>query len=278
MNISFDNQIERIKSIQIFSNSTTTTTTIENGSSRKRLKKSIQSNLDSEPLFIHYITTFDLSISPLIKIQRLCFCSCSQLKPSDLTEVFCLQIIKNLIYLSKLLILSKSNYFDLVVKRCYRLTTYESTKYPSEITRRSSILKWIAALILDLSSYLTSYLKSFLPIIEREIERDETTINLSLKTLAQDVFDVFKRHCDIHLITSIYADIAKQRRTKRLERKQKLAVLAINQPEIIYRKKRLKQTKRLGLGKKKRMKAIENAKKNRRKKSINKISDDMDDF
>ncbi|CAF3742170.1 unnamed protein product [Rotaria sordida] len=257
---------------------TTTTTTIENGSSRKRLKKSIQSNLDSEPLFIHYITTFDLLISPLIKIQRLCFCSCSQLKPSDLTEEFCLQIIKNLIYLSKLLILSKSNYFDLVVKRCYRLTTYESTKYPNEITRRSSILKWIAALILDLSSYLTSYLKSFLPIIEREIERDETTINLSLKTLAQDVFDVFKRHCDIHLITSIYADIAKQRRTKRLERKQKLAVLAINQPEIIYRKKRLKQTKRLGLGKKKRMKAIENAKKNRRKKLTNKISEDMDDF
>ncbi|CAF4957017.1 unnamed protein product, partial [Rotaria sp. Silwood1] len=259
-------------------NSSNSTTIIENGPSRKRLKKSAQSNLNHEPLFIHYITTLDSSISPLVKIQRLCFCACSQLKPSDLTEEFCLQIIKNLIYLSKLLILSNSNYFDLVVKRCCRLTTFESTKHPTEITRRSSILKWMAALVLDLSSYLTSYLKSFLTVIEREIERDETTINLPLKTLAQDVFDVFKRHCDIHLITSIYADIAKQRRTKRLERKQKLAVLAINQPEVIYRKKRLKQTKRLGLGKKKRMKAIENAKKNRRKKPTNKISEDMDDF
>ncbi|CAF1504920.1 unnamed protein product, partial [Adineta steineri] len=74
------------------------------------------------------------------------------------------------------------------------------------------------------------------------------------------------------------ADIAKQRRTKRLERKQKLAVLAINQPEILYRKKRVKQTKRVGLGKKKRMKAIENAKKDRRKKTIKKIDEDIDDF
>lgn len=222
--------------------------------------------------------TFDSSISPYTKIQRLCCCSCSLLKPSELTEEFCLQAIKNLVYLSKVLILSDSNHFDLVVKRCCRLTTFESTKHPTEITRRSSILKWMAALVLDLSSSLTSHLKSFLTVIEREIERDETTINLPLKTLAQEVFDVFKRHCDIHLITSIYADIAKQRRAKRLERKQKLAVLAINQPEVIYRKKRAKQTKRLGLGKKKRIKAIEKAKQNRKHKQKNKTSEDIDDF
>lgn len=246
-----------------------------NSPNNKRLKKS---NLDQESLFIHYIITYDLSISPLKKIQRLCLCSCSQLKPSGLTDEFCLQITKNLIYLSKLLLLSNSNYMDLIIRRCSRLTTFESTKYPNEITRRSSIFKWIAALVLDLSSLLTNYLKAFLIIIEREIERDETTINLPLKVLAQEVFDVFKRHYDIHLITSIYADIAKQRRTKRLERKQKLAILAINQPEVAYRKKRVKQTKRLGLGKKKRMKSIENAKKNRRKKVINKTNDDIDDF
>ncbi len=245
----------------------------ENISNRKRLKKS----LDQESLFLHYVIIFDITISPLIKIQRLCFCLCSQLKPSGLTEEFSLQITKNLIYLSKILLISNSNSIDLVIKRCYRLTTYESTKYPNEITRRSAILKWIAALIIDLSSSLTSHFKSFLTIIEREIERDETTINLPLKTLAQDVFDVFKRHCDIHLITSIYADIAKQRRTKRLERKQKLAILAINQPEVVYRKKRVKQTKRLGLGKKKRMKKIENAKKNRRKKIMKKTSEDMNE-
>lgn len=241
----------------------------------KRLKKS---NLDQESLFVHYIVSYDLSISPLKKLQRLCFCSISQLKPSGLTEEFCLQITKNLIYLFKILLLSNSNYIELIIRRCSRLTTYESTKYPNEITRRSSILKWIAALILDSSALLTDHFKSFLTIIEREIERDETTINLPLKTLAQDVFDVFKRHCDIHLITSIYADIAKQRRTKRLERKQKLAILAINQPDVAYRKKRVKQTKRVGLGKKKRMKAIDNAKKNRRKKVINNTSEDMDDF
>jgi U3 small nucleolar RNA-associated protein 20 len=254
------------------------TATTENGPSLKRLKKSAPSNLDHESLFLHYVTTFDSSISPLIKIQRLCFCSCSQLKPSGLTEEFCLQITKNLIYLSKLLILTNSTHIELVIRRCCRLTTFESTKYPNEITRRSSILKWMAALVLDLSSSLTSHLKSFLTVIEREIERDETTINLPLKTLAQDVFDVFKRHCDIHLITSIYADIAQQRRIKRSERKQKLAILAINQPEVAYQRKRVKQTKRLGLGKKKRMKAIENAKKDRRKKIMNKTSEDMEDF
>jgi U3 small nucleolar RNA-associated protein 20 len=263
--------VPRMKKYLIEENQGSTT---ENGPSPKRLKKSALSNLDQEPLFLHYATTFDSSISPLIKIQRLCLCSCAQLKPSGLTEEFCLQITKNLIYLSKLLLLSNSNHIDLVIRRCCRLTTFESTKYPNEITRRSSILKWMAALVLDLSSLLTSHLKSFLTVIERE----ETTIHLPLKTLGQDVFDVFKRHCDIHLITSIYADIAKQRRTKRLERKQKLAILAINQPEVIYRKKRVKQTKRLGLGKKKRMKAIENAKKNRRKKVMNKTNEDMDDF
>ena len=245
------------------------------GPTRKRLKKS---NLDNEPLFVHFIINSDVSKPSLIKLQRLCLCACSQLKPSGLTDEFSLQVTKNLIYLSKILVLSSSNHFDLVVRRCCRLTTFESTKHPQEIARRSSILKWIAALILELSSSLTSHYKSFLTVIEREIERDETTTNLLLKTLAQEVFDVFKRHCDIHVITSIYAEIAKQRRTKRFERKQKLAVLAINQPEIAYRKKRVKQTKRLGLGKKKRLKAIEKAKKNRRKKPIPTASEDMEDF
>ncbi|CAF3853204.1 unnamed protein product [Rotaria sp. Silwood1] len=83
------------------------------------------------------------------------------------------------------------------------------------------------------------------------MERNEKSLNLLLKTRPKDVFDVFKRHCDINLITSIYVDVAKQQRTKRLEREQNLAVLAINQPVIIYRGKRLKQTKRSGLGKRK---------------------------
>ncbi|CAF4333703.1 unnamed protein product, partial [Rotaria magnacalcarata] len=68
------------------------------------MKKSSQLNLDQEPLLIHYVTTFDSSIASYVKIQRLCCCSCSQLKPSDLTEEFCLEITKNLIYLSKLLV------------------------------------------------------------------------------------------------------------------------------------------------------------------------------
>ena len=248
------------------------TTTNENGRTPKRMKKS---SLDQEPLFVHYICTFD---SPSIKIRRLSLCSCSQLKPSGITEEFSFQTTKNLLYLCKLLLLLNSPQIDLVIRRCSRLTTFESTKHPNEITRRSSILKFIAALTLDLSSSITPHLKSFLTIIERELERDETTTNLPLKTLAQEVFDVLKRHCDIHVITSLYADIAKQRRMKRLERKQKLAILAINQPDVVYRKKRAKQTKRVGLGKKKRMKAIENAKKNRRKKVSKKTTEDMDEF
>ena len=214
----------------------------------------------------------------LIKIQRLCLCSCSQLKPSKLTDEFCLQITKNLVYLSKLLIISHSDRFDFVVRRFCRLTTFESTKHPNEVTRRSSVLKWIAALTLELSESLTEHFKAFLTVIERELERDDTTGNLSLKVLAQEVFDVLKRHADIHLITSIYSEIAKQRRVKRSERKQKLAVMAINQPEVTYRKRRLKQTKRVGMGRKKRMKAIETAKKSRRKKPIQTTSEDMDDF
>ena len=251
------------------------TETNGDGPSRKRLKKS---SLDHQPLLAHYMSTYDPAILPLIKIQRLCLCSCSQLKPSKLTDEFCLQVTKNLVYLSKLLLISHPEHFDFVVQRCCRLTTFESTKHPNEVTRRSSVLKWIAALVLELSASLTKHLKAFLTVIERELERDETTSNLPLKVLAQEVFDVVKRHCDIHLVTTIYAEVAKQRRVKRSERKQKLAVLAINQPEVTYRKRRVKQTKRVGLGKKKRMKAIETAKKNRRKKPIPTTSEDMDDF
>jgi hypothetical protein len=258
--------------------SSRTTTSDDKPSKCKRLKTSLDSTLDNKPVFVHYVFTSDPTIPCPVKLQRLCLCSCSQLKTSGITDEFCLQVTKNLIYLSKLLVLSSVDRFGFVVRRCCRLTTFESTKHPKEITRRSSILKWIGALILDLSSSLTEHYQAFLTVVEREIERDETTINLPLKILAQDVFDVFKRQCDIHVITSIYADIAKQRRTKRSERKQKLAVLAINQPEVAYRKKRVKQTKRVGLGKKKRMKAIENAKKTRRKKPIVQANDDMDDF
>jgi hypothetical protein len=105
----------------------------------------------------------------------------------------------NISDLSKLPLLSNSTQMDLVIQLCCRLATFESTKYPNEITRFSAILKWMAGLILDLSSLLAAHLKTFLIVIEC----DETTINLPLKAFAQDVFDVFKRHCDTHLITMI---------------------------------------------------------------------------
>ena len=124
-------------------------------------------------------------------------------------------------------------------------------KHHNEVTRRSSVLKWIAALTLELSDSLTGHLEVFLTVIERDLERDETTSSLPLKVLAQEVFDALKRHTDIHLITSIYSETPRQRRVKRSERKPKLAVMAINQPEVTYRKRRLKQTKRVGLGKEK---------------------------
>jgi len=256
----FQTPIEFIRSIEKFFNENVET----------KAKRSKKFDLNNENLFVHFIG----ETNSLIKIQRLCLCVCSQLKPSGLTDEFSLQVTKNLIYLSKILILSESKHLDLVVRRTSRLTTFESTKHPNETTRRSAVLKWIAALIVEHSTMLETHYNAFLTIIEREIERDETT---TLKNLAQDVFDVFKRHADIHLVTKIYAEIATQRRTKRAERKQKLAVLAINQPDIVYRKKRVKQTKRAGLSKKKRLKAIEKAKKDRRKKSVTTRSQDFDD-
>ncbi|CAF4332662.1 unnamed protein product, partial [Adineta steineri] len=102
--------VEHIEKYVSQHDNSTTTTTTENGPSPKRLKKSTPVHLDQEPLFIHYVATFDSTMSPLIKIQRLCLCSCSQLKPSNLSEEFSLQITKNLIYLSKLLILSHFKY------------------------------------------------------------------------------------------------------------------------------------------------------------------------
>ena len=159
---------ETVQSLMVSADATET-----NGDvlSRKRLKKS---NLDHQPLLAHYVSTYDLAIPPLIKTQRLCLCSCSQLKLSKLTGEFCLQVTKNLVYLSKRLLISHPEHFDFVVQRCCRLTTIESTKHPNKVTRHSSVLKWIAALVLELSASLTKHLNAFLTMIERELERDET--------------------------------------------------------------------------------------------------------
>ncbi|CAF0872294.1 unnamed protein product, partial [Didymodactylos carnosus] len=217
--------------------------------------------LNTEPLFLHYIL---LDKSPITKIQRLCICSCSQLKPSGISQELSEQVTKNLIYLSKIalhyeLLINDDNdkeeICSIIVARCCRLATFESTKHPTETSRRSSILKWMAALALEHGTHIIKYLKQLLSIIEREIERISITDDkTSLKTLATDVFDVFKKYIGLHIVTETYAELVTERRTKRFERKQKSAVMAINQPEIVYRKKRKKQTKRIGLGKKKRTK------------------------
>ncbi|XP_063970096.1 small subunit processome component 20 homolog [Lytechinus pictus] len=192
---------------------------------------------------------------------------CKQLNSSMVTKELAEQVIKNLIFISKVVRRLKPEdsveqiededeeaeeekrqesteelSMSLLVKRMSRIAATEVAKTPKVTLKRKSVIKWMAAMALDLGqSSLQCYLPSMLHVVGREVNDRSAQADPELKTLCQEVLELLKSLVGLDVFSEVYASVQRDSNETRLARKRKRALEAVADPEKAALRKMKKQ-------------------------------------
>jgi len=202
------------------------------------------------------------------KVTDLCYIFHSQLKDSNLTQDIADQATKNLIYLTKLVVLfdvpceqekdevvveepASKSYTSSVISinriifKMSQLASYEASYSPKVPLKRSCVFRWSAALCLHLSEkQLEVHLCDILRPIHRELI---STLNEEgeLYKLSQEVIELIKSSVDKDLFALSYAKVQRKASSMKETRKRKIAEEAVHNPEkFALRKQKTNLAKR----------------------------------
>ncbi|CAH1799075.1 unnamed protein product [Owenia fusiformis] len=205
-----------------------------------------------------------LEMDTVGKLRSLSRDFCSQLTTENLESDLAEQIVKNLVFLAKVIIklvppsektdnvkdiddVTKENGSDAtkatlnihwLIRRLNREAKFEAATDQKSTLKRSSVFKWTAAVGLELGSiHLPPCLHLMLPALQREVGDNSTTSDADLKSLANEVLELFKGIVGVEVFTQAYANVQKDRSLKKEERKRHQAMEVIAKPEIAARKK-----------------------------------------
>ncbi|XP_046556646.1 LOW QUALITY PROTEIN: small subunit processome component 20 homolog [Haliotis rubra] len=195
------------------------------------------------------------------KLRGLTQSFITQLQSEHLTEDLINQIVKNMLYVGKVIKLLPSSKEDpagleeepeesggptkvkqglsvkWIVKRMVREAHHEAINNTKVTLKREGIFKWLAAVCLEQDrSSLQDILKIVMPALHREMTT-QANADSSLKTLAQEVMDLLKKLVGVEVFSQVYATVQQTRAEKRAGKKQKRAVEAVSQPEVAARRK-----------------------------------------
>ncbi|XP_054159588.1 small subunit processome component 20 homolog [Oppia nitens] len=180
-------------------------------------------------------------------------------KLRQLTSKFCLlfrdiynadiiseQIIKNLVFVSRFFIYSlndnpKSPDFKWLTNKLIFEAKYEWTNSPHQTKKRICIIKWMAAVAVELGSdRLANYLPNFLPILCREETNSDNTSNDNnnneVTVLVKQVLQLFKSIIGTERFSDYYTKARTKLTLKRLERKKNDAIESVT--DVIQSAKR----------------------------------------
>lgn len=181
---------------------------------------------------------------PLKSVKTLTLDLCDQLRPgiakSDLAE----QVIKNLVFIARLLAkvsVGENDNKDIsllwLIKRMRKVVNSEIIECPSSIILRNEVFKWIAAIatVVDIEC-ITPYINHLLaPLIREMITTEES--NAPLRQLSKEVAGLYKKSLGVDTYTQILSSLQQQLSVKRAERKRARTQLAVTDPEAFAKKK-----------------------------------------
>ncbi|XP_067674264.1 small subunit processome component 20 homolog [Haliotis asinina] len=195
------------------------------------------------------------------KLRGLTQSFITQLQSEHLTEDLINQIVKNMLYIGKIIKLLPSPEEDLagleedpeesagpikvkqglsvkwIVKRMVREAHHEAINNTKVTLKREGIFKWLAAVCLEQDkSSLHDILKIVMPALHREMTT-QANADSSLKTLAQEVMDLLKKLVGVEVFSQVYATVQQTRAEKRAGKKRRRAVEAVSKPEVAARRK-----------------------------------------
>ena len=185
-----------------------------------------------------------------------------QLEASTVSSKLADQIVKNLLYVSRVLDVSmqpsdsetKNQSFGLtlqILRKLRTLSMSEQTTSPKETTKRSAILKYLAAYTLTAKNF-----RRFLTVILEPIHRcldvsvtfsnEEIECIKNLHVLANEVMETVRKNVEHDLFTKSYLKVTQKIGKNQRERKRKRNIELITNPEksAAIRVKKQQKTKR----------------------------------
>ncbi|KAJ8314703.1 hypothetical protein KUTeg_006853 [Tegillarca granosa] len=210
-----------------------------------------------------------LQVGSYKKIETLAVLFCSQLQSQYLNEDLAGQVVKNIIFITKVAkCYHTSNKLEnerktendremeegneessdgqdwrrlslpWLSRKMIREANHEAISTPKQTIKRSSIFKWMAAVSLDLGAdILPTILHILLPCLQREISDQTNTQDSTLKNLAQEVVEILKRIVGVEVFTKVYNEVQKSRAVRKGDRKRQRALEAVSNPDIAARRK-----------------------------------------
>lgn len=215
---------------------------------------SIESLLKDKSSYFNHNTN-DKQIGNYLKIRDLIDDFGEQLRAPVLENDLAEQIVKNLAFMSKILIyhelkndgqnevLKHDISIEWLIKKIAREAKYELVNKPKETIKRTFIFKLFAAISIELGrEKLANYVQWIIPLLQRETEIDQNDENL--KHLAKEVLDLIKITIGVENFSLVYSKTNKKRVEHKEERKRKLAQLAVVDPQMAATKKIRKQQRK----------------------------------
>lgn len=193
-----------------------------------------------------------LSTDPVNSIKSLALDLCDQLQPTGIKSDMAEQVIKNLIFVARVLqnVPIESNYKESninllwLTKRMRKIVNTEVVENPSSIILRTEIFKWIAGVLtaLDMEKVKPVLPQLMAPLVREMITTEEK--NAPLRQLAKEVANFVKKKIGMEEYTSILSKLQQTLSVKRAERKRARTQLAVTDPEIFARKKIMRHEKK----------------------------------
>lgn len=215
---------------------------------------SMENLVNDQNSFLNHKTK-DQSIGKYLKIRDLIDDFCEQLKAPVIEGDLAEQIVKNLAFMSKILIhyelknddqnelLKHDINIEWLIKKIAREAKYELVNKPKETIKRTFIFKLFAAISIELGKEkLGNYAQYIIRMLQRETELDQNDENL--KRLAKEVLDLIKTIIGVEDFSMAYSKTNKKRIENKEERKRKLAQLAVIDPQVAAAKKIRKQQRK----------------------------------
>ncbi|XP_078582715.1 small subunit processome component 20 homolog isoform X3 [Branchiostoma floridae x Branchiostoma japonicum] len=125
-----------------------------------------------------------------------------------------------------------------LLRRMNRLAKFEAATAPKETIKRSSVIKFLAAVAMDLGAAgIGPYLTFLMTPVLREVNNATPQADPELKKLSQDVLELLKTQAGVQLFSQVYSQVQHTGVARREARKRRQAVEAVADPKAHAKKK-----------------------------------------